>query len=247
MSIDTPADLAGLKRAGAVVAATLRECKRHVRPGVTTAELDAVAARVFAHHGARSGPQLDYRFPGAICISVNDEVVHGVPGPRRLRAGDLVKLDVTAELDGYYADACVTVPVGRAKPQHARLLAATQAGLRKGIAAARAGLPLRGIGAAVEGEVNRRGFRVLRELTGHGIGRRIHEPPEVLNWPDPADETVLTEGLVITIEPMVSPTETHVEELEDGWTLATADGSRSAHFEHTLVVRADEPPLVLTA
>lgn len=247
MSIDSPADLAGLQRAGAVVAATLRECKRHVLPGVTTAELDAVAARVFARHGARSGPQLDYRFPGVTCISVNDEIVHGVPGPRRLRDGDLVKLDVTAELDGYYADACVTVPVGRPRPASARLVAATQAGLRKGMEAARADAPLNAIGAAVEGEVKRRGFSVLRELTGHGIGRRIHERPSVLNYADPADDEPLREGLVITIEPMVSSSETFAEELEDGWTLATADGSRSAHFEHTLVVRRDQPPLVLTA
>lgn len=247
MSIDSPADLAGLQRAGAVVAATLRECKRHVRAGITTAELDAVAARVFAHHGARSGPQLDYRFPGAICISVNDEITHGIPGSRRLRDGDLVSLDVTAELDGYYADACVTVPVGRAKPQHARLLAATQAGLRKGMEAARADAPTRAIGTAVESEVERRGFSVLRELSGHGIGRRIHEEPSVYNYPDPDDGGQLREGLVIAIEPMVSPRRTFVEELEDGWTLATADGSRSAHFEHTVVVRRDQPPLVLTA
>jgi methionyl aminopeptidase len=247
MSIDSPADLAGLQRAGAVVAATLRETRRHVRAGVTTGELDAVAARVFDRHGARSGPRLDYDFPGATCISVNDEITHGIPGPRRLRDGDLVKLDVTAELDGYYADACVTVPVGIAKPRHARLLAATQAGLRKGIDAARADAPRSAIGAAVEGEVRRRGFSVLRELMGHGIGRRIHELPNIPNWPDPENDEPLREGLVIAIEPMVSPAQTHVEELEDGWTLATADGSRSAHFEHTVVVRADRPPLVLTA
>jgi methionyl aminopeptidase len=237
MSIDSPADLAGLQRAGAVVAATLRECKRHVRPGVTTAELDQVAARVFASYGARSGPQLDYRFPGAICISVNDEITHGIPGPRRLRDGDLVSLDVTAELDGYYADACVTVPVGRVKPQSSRLLAATQAGLRRGLEAARADARMIAIGAAVEREVERRGFSVLRELGGHGIGRRIHEEPSVPNWPDPDDDTPLHEGLVLAIEPMVSPNRTFVEELEDGWTLATADGSRSAHFEHTVAAR----------
>lgn len=247
MSIDSPDDLAGLQRAGAVVAATLRECRRAVRPGVTTAELDAVAARVFARHGARSGPWLTYRFPGTICISVNDEVVHGIPGARRLRDGDLVKLDVTAELDGYYADACVSVPVGRQKPATGRLVAAAQAGLRRGIDAARAGAPRNAIGGAVEAEVEKRGFSVIRELTGHGIGRRLHEGPEILNFPHPDDDEPLTEGLVITIEPMISAGGTEIATLEDDWTIVTEDGSRSAHVEHTMVIRRDAPPLVLTA
>jgi methionyl aminopeptidase len=246
MSIDSPADLAGLKAAGAVVAATLRECRRAVRAGLTTAELDAVAARVFARHGARSGPQLTYDFPGAICISVNDQVVHGVPGARRLRDGDLVKIDVTAELNGYYSDACISVPVGKLAPATARLAAASQAALRRGIQAARAGAPRNAIGAAVETEVRKRGFAVIRELTGHGIGHGLHEAPDVLNWCDPADDAPLTEGLVITIEPMISAGSTELEELEDGWTLVTRDGARSAHFEHTMVIRRDEPALVLT-
>ncbi|MCW2952713.1 MAG: methionine aminopeptidase type [Conexibacter sp.] len=247
MSIDTPADLAGLKRAGAVVAATLRELRRHVRPGITTRELDDVAARVFARHGARSGPILTYDFPGAICISVNDEAVHGIPGPRRLRDGDVVKLDVTAELDGYYADACISVPVGKPRPATARMVTAAQVALRKGIDVARAGAPRNAIGAAVEREVERRGFTVLRELTGHGIGTSLHEAPTVFNFHDPADDEPLTEGLVITIEPMIAAGDTEVRQLDDGWTLVTDGGSRSAHMEHTLVVRRDAPPLVLTA
>jgi methionyl aminopeptidase len=247
MSIETPADLAGLKRAGAVVAATLRELRRHVRPGITTRELDDVAARVFARHGARSGPILTYDFPGAICISVNDEAVHGIPGPRRLRDGDVVKLDVTAELDGYYADACISLPVGKPRPATARMVTAAQVALRKGIAVARAGIPRNAIGAAVETEVERRGFTVLRELTGHGIGMSLHEAPTVFNFHDPADDEPLTEGLVITIEPMIAAGDTEVRQLDDGWTLVTDGGSRSAHMEHTLVVRRDAPPLVLTA
>lgn len=247
MSIDSPEDLAGLKAAGAVVAATLRACRRAVRAGLTTAELDAVAARVFARMGARSGPILTYDFPGAICISVNDQVVHGVPGSRRLRDGDIVKIDVTAELNGYYADACVTVPVGRPKPASARLAAASQAALLKGIDAARAGAPRNAIGAAVEAEVTKRGFHVIRDLSGHGIGRELHEAPDVLNYFDPADDEPLTEGLVITIEPMISAGSTVLEELEDGWTLVTEDGSRAAHFEHTMMIRRDQPALVLTA
>lgn len=247
MSIETPDDLAGLRRAGAVVAAALKECRRAVRPGITTADVDAVAARVFARHGARSGPRLTYGFPGTICISVNDEVVHGIPGSRRLRDGDLVKIDVTAELDGYYGDACVSVPVGRQKPATGRLVAAAQAGLLRGIGAARAGAPRNAIGGAVEAEVDKRGFAVIRELTGHGIGRGLHEPPDVLNFAHPDDDEPLTEGLVITIEPMVSAGGTEIATLDDDWTIVTEDGSRSAHVEHTIVIRRDAPPLVLTA
>src|SRR5690349_10981312 len=157
MSVDTPEDLEGLRRAGRVVAATLREVSRRVRPGVTTAELDALAERVLARHGARPAPALVYGFPGAICISVDDEAVHGIPGPRRLRAGELVKLDVTAELDGFYADAAISVPVGRVAPRVARLAQAAQAALRRGLEAAREGAPLNGIGAAVQDEAARRG------------------------------------------------------------------------------------------
>src|SRR3954462_13293052 len=161
MSVQTPEELAGLRRAGRAVAATLREVARRVRPGVTTAELDGVAARVLARHGARPAPALLYGFPGAICISVDDEAVHGIPGPRRLRAGELVKLDVTAELDGFYADAAISVPVGSAPPGVGRMAAAAQAALRQGLLAARAEAPVNAIGAAFEAEARRRGCAVL--------------------------------------------------------------------------------------
>ncbi|HEU4975922.1 MAG TPA: type I methionyl aminopeptidase [Baekduia sp.] len=245
MSVDTPEELAALKAAGRVVAETLRALRRRVRPGITTAELDAEAARVFAAHGARSGPQLDYDFPGTICISVGDEAVHGVPGPRRLREGDLVKLDVTAELDGFYADACRTVAVGTARPRDLRLIAAAERALSAGMQAARAGAPLRAVGRAVQDEVEGRGFSVCAELTGHGIGRRIHEPPTVFNVDVPSETGTLEEGLVLTIEPIIAAGEGAV--VEDGpWVLRTADGSTAAHAEHTLVIQ-DGAPLVLTA
>ena len=246
MSVDTPEELAGLRRAGRVVSATLREVSRRVRPGVTTAELDAHAARVFARHGARSAPALVYGFPGAICISVDDEAVHGIPGPRRLRAGELVKLDVTAELDGFYADAAISVPVGRVAPRVARLAAAAQAALRRGLHAAQAGAPLNAIGAAVQQEAERRGCAVLGELTGHGIGRSIHEEPTVPNVYVAALDAPLAEGTVITIEPILGLGSSEVRSAGDGWTILTADGAPSAHAEHTLVVSAGEP-LVLTA
>ena len=187
MSIDSPDELAGLRAAGRVVAEAIREMARRVRPGVSTGELDEVAARVFARHGARSGPQLDYDFPGTTCLSVDDEAVHGIPGPRRLREGQLIKLDVTAELDGFYADSCRTVPVGRVRPREQRLMAASQSALKRGMQAAVAGANVGRVGAAVNREVTRRGFSVIEELAGHGIGRKIHEEPDVPNidWDGP--------------------------------------------------------------
>src|SRR3954469_7273162 len=203
MSVDTPEELAALRRAGRAVSATLREVSRRVRPGVTTAELDAHAARVFARHGARSAPALVYGFPGTICIGVDNEAVPGHPGPRRLRAGELVKLDVTAELDGFYADAAISVPVGSVPPRVARMAAAAQAALRQGLLAARTGAPVNAIGAAVEAEARRRGCAVLGELTGHGIGRSIHEESTGPDVFVPALDAPLAEGTVITIEPIL--------------------------------------------
>jgi methionyl aminopeptidase len=244
VSIDHPEELAALQAAGRVVAETLRELARRVRPGVTTGELDRLADEIFERHGARSGPRLDYDFPGTICISVDDEAVHGIPGPRRLREGQLVKLDVTAELDGFYADACRTVPVGRVRPREQRLAAAAQSALRRGLQAATAGANVGAIGAAVQAEVERRGFSVCAELTGHGIGRRIHEEPSVPNvaWDGPT----LTNGLVITVEPIIAAGSGEVHGAVDGWTVLTDDGSPSAHAEHTIVV-TDGAPVLVTA
>jgi methionyl aminopeptidase len=246
MSIETQDELRALQDVGALVARTLREMRRHVRPGVTTGELDAVAARVFASAGARSGPQLDYDFPGVTCISVNDEAVHGIPGRRRLREGDLVKLDVTAELDGFYADACTTVAVGRVRPRAARLVVAANAALRSGIAAATAGERVNAIGEAVEREVAERGFSVCDGLAGHGIGRRIHEPPNVPNVYEADLPDGLTKGLVLTIEPIIAAGGPGVHATSDGWTVATDDGSLAAHAEHTVVI-TEGRPLVLTS
>jgi methionyl aminopeptidase len=245
MSVSTPEELAALKAVGRVVARTLRELRARVRPGVTTAELDQHAARIFAAHGARSGPMLDYDFPGTICISVGDQAVHGIPGPRRLREGELVKLDVTAELDGFYADACRTVAVGQARPAALKLTAAAESALKQGMRVATAGAPVNAIGRAVQAEVERRGFSVCGELTGHGIGRRIHEEPTVFNVDVPGPSPLLTEGAVLTIEPIIAAGDGAI--VDDGrWVIRTADGSLSAHAEHTLVI-TDGAPLVLTA
>jgi methionyl aminopeptidase len=246
MSTETAQELLALQATGRVVAEALAAMRAAVRPGATTAELDAVAAEVFRAAGARSGPQLDYDFPGVTCISVNDEAVHGIPGPRRLRDGDLVKLDVTAELDGFYADACVTVGVGEIDARAARLVACAERALAAALRVATAGAPLNAIGATVERIVEAAGFGVCEALTGHGIGRRIHEPPDVPNHYVAELDQPLIDGLVMTIEPIISAGSGAVVDGGDGWTVVTADGALSAHAEHTVVIGPDGP-LILTA
>src|ERR1700742_152503 len=244
MSIDTPEELEAMRAAGKVVADAMEAMRRRVHPGVTTAELDAVAGEVFERAGARSGPQLDYDFPGVTCISVNDEAVHGIPGKRKLRGGDLVKLDVTAELNGFYADACISVPVGKARKEASRLTASARGPLADGRAVARAGAPLNAIGTAVDATVTAHGHSVCRQLIGHGIGRRIHEPPAVPNFRVPDLTEPPTEGLVLTIEPIIAAGTGWVRDSDDGWTMRTSDGSTSAHFEHTMVITKGDPILL---
>ncbi len=247
MSIETEQDLAGMKAVGAVVRDTLAAMRAAVAPGITTAELDDVAALVFAAAGARSAPQLVYEFPGLTCISVNDEIVHGIPSAtRRLAEGDLVKLDVTAELKGYMADACVTVPVGRTSESARRLVACAERALKQALRAVRHGRRAMDVGRVVEAEVSRQGFSVVRLLQGHGIGRTIHEEPMMPNWPDPEARGWLTDGLVVTLEPIIAAGSGDLVEDDDGWTIRTRDGSLAAHFEHTLVVTKGAP-LLLTA
>ena len=246
MSIETPEQLEALRAAGRVVAEAIRAMRAAVRAGVSTRELDEVGARVFARAGARSGPRLDYGFPGTTCISVNDEAVHGIPGNRRLGDGDLVKLDVTAELDGYYSDACVSVTVGDSDDTNRRLADASRQALWSGLRVARAGVPINAIGRAVEETVTSYGYSVCRDLAGHGIGRRIHEPPNVPSYHHPRLTQRLTKGLVITIEPIIAAGSGEVQDSGDGWTMRTRDGSCAAHFEHTIVI-TDGAPIVLTA
>jgi methionyl aminopeptidase len=246
MSVDTPEQLEGLRRVGQLVASTLRSLREAVAPGVSTGELDALAAEAFAAHGARSGPILTYGYPASICISVDDEVVHGIPGKRLLQLGQLVTLDVAAELDGYHGDAAVTVPVGGGDRHARRLLEATRASLSAGIRAAQPGATLRDVGAEIERVANARGFSVFRELTGHGIGREMHEPPDVFNWPAPQAHQRLAPGMVFTIEPMLTSGSARLTLDHDGWTVRTRDGMPSAHEEHTVMV-ATGGPVVLTA
>lgn len=247
MSIDSDEDLKGLLRVGRIVGLTLKVMAGAIRPGMTTAELDAVGRREMERHGARSGPELVYQFPGATCISINEEAAHGIPGGRVIRRGDLVNIDVTAELDGYFADAALTVPVPPVVPDAQRLCDFTQAALAQGIAAARAGHPISDIGRAAEAAARQGGFRIIRELTGHGVGRHIHEEPTVPAFYHPAATQVLKDGLVITVEPFLTPRATRIVTGDDGWTLKSASGTLSAQFEHTIVVRGDRPLIVTAA
>jgi methionyl aminopeptidase len=246
MSIESADDWKGLRRAGRIVQLTLDALDASVRPGVTTAELDAVAARIFAEHGARSAPAMVYGFPGTVLISVNDEVVHGVPRARRLAPGDLVKLDVTLENDGYVADAARSVIVGTGSDAAMRLATCAREAFEAALTVARAGTKVNAISRAVESTVRARGFTVVRGLTGHGVGRTIHEPPQVPNEYDPWQNDVLTDGLVLTIEPIISAGSARIRQDRDGWTTRTTDGSWAAHHEHTIVITRDRP-IVLTA
>jgi methionyl aminopeptidase len=244
MSIESAEDWKGLRRAGRIAHLTLDAMEARVRPGVTTAELDAVAVRLFAAHGAQSAPAMVYGFPGTVLISVNDEVVHGIPGPRRLETGDLVKLDVTVEKDGYVADAARTVIVESGSDVATRLAACAREAFAAALRVARAGTKVNEIGRAVESIVRARGFTVLRGLAGHGVGRTIHEDPSVPNHYDPWQRDVLTDGLVLTIEPLISAGSDRVRLDRDGWTTRTSDGSLAAHHEHTLVITRDRPILL---
>jgi methionyl aminopeptidase len=246
MSIESPDDLVGLRRAGVAVAAARDAMLCEVRPGVTTAELNEVGRDVLARHGARSAPKLAYGFPGWTCISVNSDLAHGIPSKaRRLVEGDLVNVDVSAELDGYWADTGASAPVGKVAPRLTALLRATKLAQREAVGEARAGRPLHAIGRAMERRARRHGFRVVRNLCGHGVGRHIHESPQVPNVFDARNRTPLREGMVLTIEPFLTTRATVVVEAKDGWTLKTPDGSLGAQFEHTFVVTKGLP-IVLT-
>src|SRR5271170_3799624 len=236
MSITTAEQFEKLRACGQIVAKALRAMSAAVRPGVTTAELSEIGARVLAENGAQSSPPLIYNFPGDVCISVNDEVVHGIPGPRTIQPGDLVKLDLTAVKDGYHTDSAVTIQVPPAREKSRELAHCAERAFRQALVAARPGNRTKDIGRAVEREVRRRGFQVVRELGGHGVGRTIHEEPSVPNCPAASANHTLTEGLVITIEPIIAAGSGRVSLDRDGWTIRTADGTRSAHYEHTIVI-----------
>ncbi|HEX5482076.1 MAG TPA: type I methionyl aminopeptidase [Terriglobia bacterium] len=246
MSIKHPGELEQLKTIGAIVGRSLEKLATYVKPGVRTAELDSLCARMLEDEGAQPSPPRVYNFPGAICISVNDEAIHGIPGDYVIQPGDLVKLDLTAEKNGFVADAAINVNVFPSRPEAVTLAACAENAFRKALAEVRPGCRIYEIGRAVESEVNRQGFSVMRALCGHGVGRAIHEEPQVPNYPDPRTRGTLTEGLVFTIEPIISAGSGEAEFGSDGWTIRTVDRSLTAHYEHTVVVTHNEP-ILLTA
>ncbi len=247
MSIRNQSEFEKLRAIGRIVRLALDRAAAAVRAGVTTAELNAIGARVLAEHGAESAPPKVYGYPAALCISVNDEAIHGIPGDRVIQAGDLVKLDLVAERDGYFADAAVTVAAGEISQTAAALARCAMTAFHLASKAARAGNRVYDIGRAVERETHRCGFSVMRSLCGHGVGRSIHEEPSVPNYPDSRFRTRLTEGLVITIEPIIAAGSGDGVLQDDRWTIRTVDGSLSAHYEHTLVITRGEPILLTAA
>ncbi|MDP1930399.1 MAG: type I methionyl aminopeptidase [Gammaproteobacteria bacterium] len=245
MTIESQADVEGLQKTGRVVARTLQRMLELIEPGMTTRELDAIGAQLLVESGARSAPQLTYGFPGATCISINEEAAHGIPGDRIILGGDIVNVDVSAELNGYFADTGGTRIVPPETSLKTRLCHAAHTALEEAMKQARAGRPLNGIGAAIERVARRHKFRIIENLGSHGVGRALHEEPESIpGYYDPADKRVLKEGMVITIEPFLSTRSRWVEEADDGWTLVGGAGNLSAQYEHTMIITRGSPIVV---
>ena len=236
-----------MREAGRLVGEVLTELAATVAPGVTTAELDALAEERIVRAGATPAFKGDHGYPATICASINDEVIHGIPSGRRvLEEGDIVSIDVGASLDGYFGDSAITLPVGQVSEGAATLLRVTEEALYKAIEQIRPGGRVSDIGCAVQGHVEAYGFSVVREFVGHGIGQRMHEEPQVPNYGEAGRGPRLAAGMVLAIEPMVNAGKAAVKVLADGWTAVTRDKSLSAHFEHTVAVTAGEP-WILTA
>lgn len=246
MTADSQKDIQHLKAIGRICAEALRKMQASVRAGMTTRELDEIGRAFLEAEGAHSAPQVMYQFPGATCISVSPVIAHGIPNEHILREGELIHIDVSAELDGYYADTGASMIVSKSERQLEKLIEATKATLKKALHAAKAGSPLNGISRAVQTEAKKRGYNVIYDLTGHGIGRKLHEAPtEILNYYDARDRRMLNEGLVLAIEPFLTPGIGRVTQERDGWSLRTVDKTIAAQFEHTIIVTKNEP-IILT-
>ena len=241
----SPTQIALMRRAGAVVAEMHEACTRAAVPGATTADLDRAAREVLERRNARSNFLGYHGFPAVACVSPNEVIVHGIPGGRVLEAGDIVSVDCGAIIEGWHADAAITVPVGEVDAESQRLMDVTRAALESAIFATLEGNRLGDIGAAAEREVKAAGFEVVRDYVGHGIGTAMHEEPEVPNFGPPGRGLKLRAGIVLAIEPMVTAGRATTRTLDDGWTVVTADGLRAAHFEHTVAI-TDDGPQVLT-
>ena len=242
----SPAEMERMRAANVLVADVLVELRGLVRPGVTTAELDAVAEDRVRRAGAVPAFKGYHGFPATLCTSVNEEVIHGIPGPRALRAGDVVSIDMGVVLDGFYGDAAITVPVGAISGEAAVLLRVTEEALYLGIEQARVGARVSDIGYVVQRHVEAHGFSVVREFVGHGVGMSLHEEPQVPNYGPPGRGPRLAEGMTLAIEPMVAMGRAAVKVLGDGWTAVTKDRSLAAHFEHTVGITGAGPVILTT-
>lgn len=238
-------ELQKMRQAGLIVARVLELMKERVRPGITTGELDSLAYQTIIKSKALPSFKGYRGYPASICTSINEEIVHGIPGKRVLKEGDIISIDVGTIYRGYQGDAAITLGVGQISPEVQRLLEVTQGALEAGIAQARAGYHLGDISWAIQNYVESRNMSVVREYTGHGIGRRMHEDPQVFNFGQPGDGLELQSGLTIALEPMVNVGDWRTKVLNDGWTVVTIDGTWSAHFEHTIAIK-DGEPLILT-
>jgi methionyl aminopeptidase len=247
ITIKTKEELALMRQAGKIVALTLDKLSKTVEPGMTTADLDALTEQSIREHGAIPSFKGYGGFPASLCASINEEVVHGIPSPNRvLREGDIVSLDVGAIYEGWQGDAAITVPVGKPSPAAQRLIAVTYESLRRGIAKARKGRRLGDISWAVQSYVESKGFSVVRQYVGHGIGREMHEDPQIPNFGQPGTGPKLAPGMTLALEPMVNVGTHMTVVLPDKWTVVTEDRQLSAHFEHTVAI-TDGDPWILTA
>jgi methionyl aminopeptidase len=243
--IKSSREIEQLRRPNAIVAEVLQRLRKAVVAGVTTRELDQISEEVILSMGAVPAFKGYRGYPASLCASINEQVVHGIPNQRRLKEGDIVSLDVGANLNGYFGDAAITLPVGSVDPEAQRLLEVTERALTLGIEKARKGNRLFDISHAIQGWVESQGFSVVRDFVGHGIGKSLHEEPQIPNFGSPHQGPRLEEGMVFALEPMVNEGTYEVKILSDGWTVITADRKRSAHFEHTIAI-TDGNPEILT-
>ena len=242
--LKTEEEIQLIQHSSLLVGKTIAEVARHIKPGITTMELDQIAEEFIRDHGAKPGFKGYRGFPATLCVSVNENVVHGIPDKYELREGDIVSIDCGVLKNGYYGDSAYTFAVGNVKPEILALMKATKEALYKGIEQAVAGKRIGDIGNAIQQHVNPMGYGIVRELIGHGVGKHLHESPDVPNYGKKGHGVLLSEGMVIAIEPMINLGKRHIVQEDDGWTIRTLDRKPSAHYEHTIAVRKDKADIL---